>query len=83
MLYNMPYGEWKSVREKLPTNGIPVLVFEKADDKKGNSPMHDTFRIASYREYDRTYVYHVPYARPSEYFAENVTHWMPLPDKPL
>ena len=59
--------EWISVNDRLPENGVKVLVYS-AENK-------NDYEIGAYSE-----TYKGFFVR--QFYYENITHWMPLPRTP-
>lgn len=60
-------AEWISVKERLPENGVKVLVYS-AENK-------NDYEIGAYSDtYSGFFV--------RQFCYENITHWMPLPRTP-
>lgn len=69
--------EWISVKDRLPNDGVSVLVTVDLKHRKfvgvffhHKHPLHDEKKWISESQPDYDYGY------------ENVTHWMPLPEPP-
>jgi len=76
---NINYGNWISVKDKMPDNEQLVLAY---------TPVDGYMFVGFQRTYhwsggDYFYWYIVTARRSTKQITKRVTHWMPLPIKPL
>ena len=77
--------EWISVKDKMPEQGIPCLLYQTWPPETmfncRADPLKRTFIKLGGLNYQKKFVlYEDQY---SGYILEYVTHWMPLPKPPL
>jgi hypothetical protein len=66
--------EWISVKDKLPSEGEDVLVW---DGNYGLDNLSASYEIAAYRSFkNESHFISGPYS------LQNISHWMPLPSPP-
>jgi len=80
------YGTWISCEEQLPENGQMVIVYRGNPDHTGDD---STIFVAEFVEIEDEYNSNSNNKKsyewienPSTYFGQEITHWMPLPEKP-
>lgn len=74
------YGTWISCEEQLPEDGQMVIVYRGNPDHTGDdSTIFVAEFLSSNVSSKNPYEW---FENPSTYFGREITHWMPLPEKP-